>query len=444
MLLFLGLMLMSMVGCIFDSDGVVDPAASYQHWRQDQYKSNNPSAPFFYNWTYLTATNQAGMSAAFQYYYVYDKNGTATGIYVLASLINTSENTNMWQVRGAAASKLIYYDTSNSNACQIKVNPASPNPDYSITYLGNNQYQFKGAMIPANLTGGYESIKFSNGTYKGAAFNASTANVSWDITYTRTAGWFGQKDIENQELSLMKSGTILWNTYMHDATVSGTLTINGDVYTFNRGYSDQNWNRTFPQGKSTDDPKNYRWGWYHLSVPNTNVSIIAGVGRYNTGGQPFPNDVGIMEAFFSDIRYNGKHVGVRYINTNRSCPTCWGTNLLFKASTGTLNTVTITQDPVASWATLTDSLGSITFPLNQTVYMETSALKVTMAFHATVANTFRIPYYAAGGIMFSDMETLNCTTDYNIQEKVSGVWVTRYSGTTNAGGLEYGYKKNPL
>ncbi len=437
-ILSLVVMTMGLTGCFpqFDDDGIVDPTPNHQRWRLDEYANHDPSADWFFNWTYLTATNDMGEAIALCYLYVYDGVGTLTGISVLYSMMTDGGDTQFYTTRRATEDKITYMDQVNSNELDITVAPGGTVPDYSIRVLDNDTYQFTGAMTSANLAAGYEDAVLGYGDYEGVPFDAATTEIEWDLTYTRNAGWYGQPDIEDDNI---ESGTIMWNTYMHDADVSGTAIVDGTVYTFNTGYSDQNWGRRFPQGVPGENPEEYMWGWYHLTVPGTDISIIAGVGRDNIAG----SINGITEGFFADIRYDGKHTGVRYVNALRSCPSCSGTSVLFKSSNSTLRDVNITRDDRSQWATLSDNLGDMDFPLNQTVYMATDAQRVTMAFHATLDNSLRFPVLQPGDIVFSDIESLNVNTYYKIEENTGSRWrpnwVTLYEGTVDCGGLEYGY-----
>ncbi len=439
-LMFLSfVMVLGLVGCFdFDDDGIVDPAPNHQRWRMDEYAAHDPSATFFYQWTYVTATNDSDESVALTYAYVYDAEGNLSGVSSMFSMMAENGDTKFYVTRSTDLDKLTYADTTGSNEWEVTLAPGGTVPDYSIENLGVDTYRFKGAMTQANLSAGYEIIKLAYGDYEGSGFDPNTSEITWDLTFNRNSGWYGQQDIEDMN---MDTGIIQWNTYMHDADVTGSVSIDGDVYSFDRGYSDQNWGRSFPSGLPSENQEEYMWGWYHLTVPGTDISIIAGVGRNNIALGGISD--GIVEAFFSDIRYDGKHLGVRYVDTKRSCPSCSGITILYQASSGSLEDVNITRDPRSEWATLSDNLGDMDFPLNQTVYMETGNVKVTMSFHATLDNSLRFPFFNQGGLIFSDIESLNVNADYKIEEKTGPWyrrrWTTLYEGTVDCAGLEYGY-----
>eukprot|EP00163_Fabomonas_tropica_P011181 TRINITY_DN2174_c0_g1_i3.p2 TRINITY_DN2174_c0_g1~~TRINITY_DN2174_c0_g1_i3.p2 ORF type:complete len:166 (+),score=22.95 TRINITY_DN2174_c0_g1_i3:122-619(+) len=159
--------------------------------------------------------------------------------------------------------------------------------------------------------------------------------MSWNLTSKRIFGWYGQSELELPDRIW---GDIQWNTYNHDAQVSGQITIADQVYSIGdsngsepqrwRLYGDMNWGSQFPsQPKSDKAPvdKSYHWGWYYAGQPSADpqqdISFIGGTGR-TAVAFPFYT----MDADFGDLRVgNTTQIGlvqVRPLSLSLSLSLC--------------------------------------------------------------------------------------------------------------------------
>ena len=261
--------------------------------------------------------------------------------------------------------------------------------------------------------------------------------LSWDLTITRRAGWFGESWIEAMHLGRL-TGAIMWSPYSHQATVEGTLSIGGKAVTFSgdgnrhRAYADSNWGETMPRPPpGADDPIHFPWGWYYAAQPRADpaadVSIICGAGR--------------SYMRFAGTVY-GKLCDMRIGSALRLSLWSWtferlGNRTASWASDGGAQGVTAFEITRTEWSDWQDEYGRARVPMAQVVRIETRHHEVTLRFSASPNATTRL-VFPLQDVLFSDFEALGATAQVTVREK--GVATPIAAFTDPMAGLEFGYR----
>jgi len=257
----------------------------------------------------------------------------------------------------------------------------------------------------------------------------------------RVYGYYAQDMFEQVDEDI--AGIIMWNTYMHDATVEGTITIGNRTFVFEnsprfRAYGDMNWGCQFPHPPPTRPTDNqFAWGWYYASVPNpqstkNDISIIAGTGVTYAG---FP--LYTMDGRFADIRFNSTfHIEAREI-------VMWEESILKQVFRSTNDgTVMRFQVQRSNWTTYKDKFGEALIPMRQVLTIETTNYLIVMDFTSVQSNYNRLLFPFNNNI-FSDFEGLGVPATVQVKHKPTGDMLL--NSKVNDGGLEYGFnfKMNP-
>ncbi len=115
-----------------------------------------------------------------------------------------------------------------------------------------------------------------------ANFNDEGHAVKWDLTVRKKMGW----NAMGWGMGYPSLFNIYWYPAQMDAEISGTLTLDGKEYVFEKadGYQDRNWGRTFP-----------KW-WFWMSVTsfleNPESSFVGGGGDAKIPyGMPVPTAI---------------------------------------------------------------------------------------------------------------------------------------------------------
>jgi hypothetical protein len=204
-----------------------------------------------------------------------------------------------------------------------------------------------------------------------------------------------------------------------------------------------NWGENFPSG---DPAIEYPWGWYYAGDASSNtandLSIIAGVGRHDTG---FP--MGTALGKFADIRLDSStHIGLRQNEI-------WSESysLMETSNDGDVVQFNVDRD---QWATFTDELGSASIPLHQKVTLESDHYIVVMDYYSDMGDYNRL-LFPHEDYIFSDFEGLGVDVHVTVtlHTQTFSWWdifhmfptdhyTTLRDFWSDDGGLEFGYDVN--
>eukprot|EP01138_Halocafeteria_seosinensis_P003811 gb/GECG01003897.1/.p1 GENE.gb/GECG01003897.1/~~gb/GECG01003897.1/.p1 ORF type:complete len:555 (+),score=58.44 gb/GECG01003897.1/:1-1665(+) len=229
---------------------------------------------------------------------------------------------------------------------------------------------------------------------------------SVDVMFHRVYGFYGGDLVKNgsEYVSPPEKECNIENIpYGYDSEVSGTITINNRVYTFDqsprfRGYIESTWSCMYPQGKGEVDYNgDFPWKWQWLVVPSSERSEF---GK--------PNDIGLLfgwaRLFHPPI---GGSVTAAYITVDSP-------NLHISAKTAKLfatpndsmplpvdleHSTTAREKSLISFETthkdwdssFEDEFGSAPIPKYQSIYLETEEHVVTVNYFSNIGSYVRIP-----------------------------------------------------
>jgi hypothetical protein len=167
-----------------------------------------------------------------------------------------------------------------------------------------------------------------------------------------------------------------------------------------------NWGRRFPvdqpRRKRGLDRREYAWGWYSMQTAS-GASLIVGLGLTETGFPAYSIFGGFADLYFGP----GKgRVSLRYVAAEYGSPLQG--DILNDSSDG--SEVRAFSVARSQWTNYTDSLGTVSVPLQQTLHLQTETLDFTATCVATVARTNRLLFPFE--YVFSDFETLGACCQF--------------------------------
>eukprot|EP01102_Stenamoeba_stenopodia_P007601 TRINITY_DN2134_c0_g1_i2.p1 TRINITY_DN2134_c0_g1~~TRINITY_DN2134_c0_g1_i2.p1 ORF type:complete len:376 (+),score=87.82 TRINITY_DN2134_c0_g1_i2:242-1369(+) len=315
---------------------------------------------------------------------------------------------------------------------------------FSVQITNGSQTQFSLLVEGDNNFAVYGNMNVPSHAWHLNGIDANTV-IEWDLKIERIYGWYGPSGLWEDIDDTLGRGEILWNTYSHDARVSGTINVGGVTYTIEdspsfRAYCDMNWGEKFPESGSYP-PIEYPWSWFKIGIvlessssAPQEISIIAGTGLTYTGF-PAYNVYGA----FADIRLGTGETSPRI--EARQVQVLVGTPLqrvgLSDTNDGSIYNFSVTR---TAWSNFTDDLGTDPLPLQQTLVIETEHYSITLRFNSTLADYNRLvfPY---SEYLYSDFEALGVSCDVAIQSRSSAdaPWQNYLIFSVEDAGLEYGY-----
>lgn len=408
-------------------DGVVQPARCHQRYRRQEFAQDRP----FFQWWYFAVKDLKNNRYFALDYSISDcvHDPTNEGSYVLFAMVDKKSGKNF--------QKYERYPLANFNA-ERDFDIAIRNDgavDFAIEVIDNDTYHVRGKMRNPS------KVWFAQGC-------DPALSIEWDLLIHRNYGWYGQQDV--QDIARV-TGLISWNTYAHDSEVEGYIKVGDTTYPIERNenfraYCDENWGQEFPVGSPSIS---FPWGWYHVNVsnrdPSKDLSIIAGIGRYDFADLAWASDFSnILYApvlgRFADIRLNGgTHIGVRSAILSPNSVQDDEYAGIETTNDGSVKRFTVER---GNWVDYTDSIGSARIPLDQKVTMEMEHYKVIMDFRSQIEDYNRL-LFPHEDYVFSDFEALGVNVHVLVYKKA---WGKKYERIldfwSDDGGLEYGYNVN--
>ena len=258
---------------------------------------------------------------------------------------------------------------------------------------GNSSYSIRATTPDGDhirLVGDMASPSLAWPVAKGAQL--AKGGISWDLTVSRRAGWFGESWIEGMDLGRL-TGAIMWSPYAHQSTVEGRITIGGETVDLGgdlgrfRAYADSNWGSTMPRPPpQSTDARAYPWGWYYATQPHADpaldASIICGAGR------TFMKYAGTVYGKLCDMRIGDKlrlslwsWTFERLGNRTASWASDGGAQAVERFSIGR-----------SAWSGWSDEFGNATVPMAQRLEIVTRSHNVTLSFAASQEETSRLTF----------------------------------------------------
>ena len=426
--------------------GIVDPPPHYQRYRRDEYPKALPFFQWWYFWVKDVASDE---HYAFAYSMTSENNERAqpsaraadappvpeTGGYGLFAHV----------ADGKHFAKTVQFpldDLHVDNLFDFNINKANSG-NASACFLTMEQQGDHGVLLQGSMPGS-QHVWYSSG-------GDPSTSVSWKLNFTRVRGFYGQPEFELPDKLFP---VIMWNTWAHLATVTGTIMVGGKQVTVDgsfRAYGDMNWGTGFPEPPPSepDNYEEYHWGWYALSSLTDvfardtrlashldEMSLIVGIGR-TWAGFPFEE----MAAQFGDIELGDSctlmdHCSTRAVKIAIDKSTKYP--LPFEGTNdGAVRAFSANQ---SAWTNFTDDFGTARLPLSQTVILETDHVRVEMVFASSPSQYVRL-LFPHKDSLFSDFEALGTEVDLTLWLRAAkdAPWALHTNTTLPGGGLEFGY-----
>lgn len=426
-----------LIDVIISKDGVWSPSNEYNRWRRDEFSTGD----FFQWWYYAVKSPTTNEFFAVWYYFSFcETNPALSGVNILFSYVSPSEG--KFQLSYVLPLSE-YVFVGNNNELIID------DGKYLHTPLSDDQYYITGIMDTPSDLWTYTS-DFSEWT--------GSTEVSWNVTLTRIAGCVTQNDFMNiqdlqHDLGLaVEDSTIMWDTHMFDALVSGVITIGNNVWNLSdpkiRGYGDMDYGQRFMS--ESDDPTNpqkYYWGWLstnkvNVANPSADTSIIVGVGK-DADVMGIEWGAEFIVAAASNV--NNKDIAWKFAEIN---PDGAGVSFLEECSDGSsLDSFITVKYELINWFSFTDQYGTSLIPSHQKITLESEFTKIVIDAYVNATCTSRLLCLNPNGV-FSNFESLGAVMKTNIYNKTykwydvihcNPAYTLTSSFTDVTGGLEFGY-----
>jgi hypothetical protein len=417
-----------LIDIIASKDGIWNPDLSMNRYRRDMFPDD-----FFQWWYYAVKNPETQEHWAFCYFINFcPTQPELEGLMFLFSYITPTGKIQM--AYKLPLSQMVY----EGNYCQFSFG----NGMFRQIPLSNNQYRITGLMNnTSNVWTSFSTIEGIN----------ETTEFSWDLTLTRIVGCMSQNDFDSLANLLGSADSVLWNSNMFDALVSGSISINGIskiIGSNSRGYADMNWGSNFiSKSEDQNDPDKYFWGWLsvckrNLADPSKDVALIA---AYANDKQILGMETGMSAVFASGANIIGKNICWKSVKTQ---PFGLGVNLIEECSYGSSEDRFVNCYFTAdNFITYIDTYGIAQIPTHQIVVLEGEYVRITLDATINPNMVSRLLTPNKAGI-WSNFEALGAVCSVKIEQK-SYKWYdlghfcpiyTIYDEfIDNSAGLEYGF-----